>query len=42
MFRPVLNIAADESIKKLGRIDDIDSRYYIRFMAQDKPACWLK
>jgi homoserine dehydrogenase len=42
LFRPVLNITADESIKKLGLIDDIDSRYYIRFMAQDKPGVLAK
>ncbi|HNQ50345.1 MAG TPA: homoserine dehydrogenase [Candidatus Omnitrophota bacterium] len=37
LFRPVLNVAADGSIHRLSKIDEIDSRYYIRFMALDKP-----
>jgi homoserine dehydrogenase len=37
LFRPTLNINADASIKKLRKIDDVASRYYIRFMALDKP-----
>jgi homoserine dehydrogenase len=37
LFRPTLNIIADKSIKKLRRTDDFESRYYIRFMAVDKP-----
>ncbi|TBR16842.1 homoserine dehydrogenase [bacterium] len=37
LFRQTLNIVPDESIKKLRKIDDIESRYYIRFMTLDKP-----
>jgi homoserine dehydrogenase len=42
MFRPTLNIAEDKSIKRLRRIDDIESRYYIRFMTADKPGVLAK
>lgn len=42
LFRPVLKVAADDSIKRLSRIDEIDSRYYIRFMALDKPGVLAK
>ena len=42
MFRPTLNITADKSIKKLRKIDEIESRYYIRFMAVDKPGVLAK
>lgn len=42
LFRPILNIVVDKSIKKLRKIDDIESRYYIRFMAQDKPGVLAK
>lgn len=37
MFRPTLNVIPDKSIKKLRKIDEIESRYYIRFMAKDQP-----
>mgnify|MGYP000745995357 CR=1 FL=1 len=37
LFRTVLNAGVDTSIKALRKIDDIESRYYIRFMALDKP-----
>lgn len=37
LFKPTLNVVMDKSIKKLRRIDEIESRYYIRFMAIDKP-----
>lgn len=37
MFKPTMNVVADASIKRLRPIDDIESRYYIRFMAIDKP-----
>jgi homoserine dehydrogenase len=37
LFRPTLNINADASIKRLRKIDDVASRYYIRFTALDKP-----
>lgn len=42
LFRPTLNIRVDKSIKKLRRIEDIESRYYIRFMAVDKPGVLAK
>ena len=42
MFRPTLNITADKSIKKLRKTDDFESRYYIRFMALDKPGVLAK
>jgi len=42
LFRSTLNIVADESIKKLRRIDEFSSRYYIRFMALDKPGVLAK
>lgn len=42
LFRPTLNIIQDKSIKKLRKIDDIESRYYIRFMAVDKPGVLAK
>jgi len=42
LFRPTLNISPDKSIKKLRKIDDFESRYYIRFMALDKPGVLAK
>jgi len=42
LFRPTLNISPDKSIKKLRKIDEIESRYYIRFMALDKPGVLAK
>lgn len=42
LFRPILNIIVDKSIKKLRKIDEIESRYYIRFMAVDKPGVLTK
>ncbi len=42
LFRPTLNIIPDKSIKKLRKIDEIESRYYIRFMALDKPGVLAK
>ncbi len=42
LFRSTLNIVADESIKKLRQIDEVASRYYIRFMALDKPGVLAK
>lgn len=42
LFRPTLNIIEDKSIKKLRKIDDFESRYYIRFMAVDKPGVLAK
>ena len=42
LFRPTLNIVADKSIKKLRNIDETESRYYIRFMAVDRPGVLAK
>jgi homoserine dehydrogenase len=42
LFRPTLNIIPDKSIKKIRRTDDFKSRYYIRFMAVDKPGVLAK
>jgi len=42
LFRPTLNIFKDPSIKKLRRIEEFESRYYIRFMALDKPGVLAK
>jgi len=42
LFRPTLNIIVDKSIKKLRKIDEFESRYYIRFMALDKPGVLAK
>lgn len=42
MFRPTLNIVEDTSIKKIRRINEIESRYYIRFMTVDKPGVLAK
>lgn len=42
LFRQTLNIAEDESIKKLRKIDDIKSRCYIRFMTLDEPGVLAK
>jgi homoserine dehydrogenase len=37
LFKPTLNVVTDTAIKRLRRIDEIESRYYIRFMVIDKP-----
>lgn len=37
LFRPTLNIVEDKTVKKLRKSDDFESRYYIRFMANDLP-----
>jgi len=42
LFRPTLNIVIDKSIKKLCKTDDFESRYYIRFLALDKPGVLAK
>jgi homoserine dehydrogenase len=42
MFRPTLNIIEDKSIKKLRKAEEFASRYYIRFMALDKPGVLAK
>lgn len=41
-FRPTLNIVLDKTINKLRKIDDFESRYYIRFMALDEPGVLAK
>lgn len=42
MFRPTLNIAPDKSVEKLRPIDEVESRYYIRFSAKDEPGVLAK
>jgi homoserine dehydrogenase len=42
LFRSTSNILVDRTIKKLRKIDDFESRYYIRFMAVDKPGVLAK
>ncbi|MDD5156251.1 MAG: homoserine dehydrogenase [Candidatus Omnitrophica bacterium] len=37
LFRPTLKIIEDKSIKRLRSINDVESRYYIRIMTEDKP-----
>ncbi len=42
LFRPTLNVIEDPSIKRLSRIDEVESRCYIRFIAVDKPGVLAK
>jgi homoserine dehydrogenase len=42
LFRPTLNTVLDKNISKLRKVDDSFSRYYIRFMALDKPGVLAK
>lgn len=42
LFRAVLNIIEDNSIKKIRKIDESKSKYYIRFTAIDKPGVLAK
>jgi homoserine dehydrogenase len=42
LFRSTINVVQDKSIKKLRRIDESQSRYYIRFTALDKPGVLAK
>lgn len=42
LFRPTLSNIIDKSIKRLRRMDEFESRYYIRFMALDKPGVLAK
>lgn len=37
LFRPVFNITEDKSVKSLRRIENFESKYYIRLSALDKP-----
>lgn len=42
LFRPMMNIVQDKSVKRLRKIDESSSRYYIRFTALDKPGVLAK
>ncbi len=42
LFRPTLNITPDAEVKRLRSIDEIESRYYIRVTADDKPGVLAK
>lgn len=42
LFRPLLNVVCDTSIKGLRKASEIKSRYYIRFMAKDLPGVLAK
>lgn len=42
LFRPVLKTITDESIRQIRKIDEIQSRYYIRFITSDKPGVLAK
>ncbi len=42
MFRPTLNTIQDLAVKKLRKIDEFESRYYIRFTTLDKPGVLAK
>jgi len=42
LFRPTLKIVPDNSVKRLRKIDEIESRYYIRFTTLDKPGVLAK
>ncbi len=37
LFRPTMKTIEDGSVARLRKIDEIESRYYIRFMGLDKP-----
>ncbi|MDD5561387.1 MAG: homoserine dehydrogenase [Candidatus Omnitrophica bacterium] len=42
LFRPTLNSIEDASIKGLRKINEFESKYYIRIMAVDKPGVLAK
>lgn len=42
LFKPTLKTIEDTSIKRLRKIIDFESRYYIRFIAVDKPGVLAK
>jgi len=42
LFRPTINIVEDNTVKGLRKIEDFESKYYIRFMAVDKPGVLAK
>ncbi|MCK9571804.1 MAG: homoserine dehydrogenase [Candidatus Omnitrophica bacterium] len=42
LFRPTLNSVEDTLLKRVRKIDEFESRYYIRFSALDKPGVLAK
>ena len=42
LFRPTSNVVLDKSVHKIRERDNFKSRYYIRFMAMDKPGVLAK
>jgi len=42
LFKTMLNVQEDNAVRKLRRINDASSRYYIRFMAVDRPGVLAK
>lgn len=42
LFKSVLNVVADDAIKSDRKIDEIESRYYLRLMVADKPGVLAK
>lgn len=42
LFRPTFNTVEDRSVKRLRKINETQSRYYIRFMAVDRPGVLAK
>ncbi|TAM38908.1 homoserine dehydrogenase [bacterium] len=42
LFRPTLNIVEDNLVKALRKIDEFESKYYIRITAVDKPGVLAK
>lgn len=42
LFRPMMNIVRDKAVKRLRKIDESFSRYYIRFTALDKSGVLAK
>ncbi|MBM3249532.1 MAG: homoserine dehydrogenase [Candidatus Omnitrophica bacterium] len=42
LFRPAMSIIEDKSVQRLSSIEEFRSRYYIRFMALDKPGVLAK
>jgi homoserine dehydrogenase len=42
LFRPTANIVEDKTVKRLCKMDDSQSRHYIRFMAQDRAGVLAK
>ena len=42
LFRPTLNVVEDTSVRTMRKIDEIESRYYIRCITADKPGVLAK